>query len=683
MGFGMILNKPQVYMIINSSKKLYPLFFLLSIAFGSASAQELDSLLNMDAFTEESDLQKELNKATKVASGKALSTRETPGILSVISAEEIQNAGARDMIDVLRLVPGFDVGQDVNFITGVSMRGNWAHEGKVLILLNGFQMNDLLFQNTPLANRFPIDFIDRIEIIRGPGSALYGGSAEYGVINIVTKSTESLNGVIVTGAGGFHADGIGRLNGGVMIGERKKNYSWDISAYAGNGIVSDTKDFQDPYIDSLPHNLISSTQMNPTNLSAGFSFKGLTIRGMYDQYISGDPITRVTFNQGYGSIQYDWKASKKLTITPKVVYSNQVPWTTALQEDGTYTYRIRAQRYQASVNANYAISRKFTLDFGSTYFQDEAKDLLGSLRYQDSTSNDFSFNDYAVYAQGLLKTRLANITVGFRYEKNSRTDGAFVPRLALTKKIENFHFKALYSEAFRTPSIENVNIAYNGEKIKPELATVFELEVGYQFTPEMLLSVNGFSLSNSNVIIYGTYLENEATTSHKLDYYKNYDKSGTRGIEAVYSYRKKNWYAHVTYSFAQAIKDNTVDIYQALQTSKQYVGQLMQKLTVNTCFTVSKGLSVNPTFVFGGRRYAYTDYATVPVSTPLNPYALVNLFINYRNVLVNGLTIGVGVYDLLNERPAIPQAYNSGALPIPGRSREYVLKVSYQLDFKK
>ncbi|MFM9839328.1 MAG: TonB-dependent receptor plug domain-containing protein [Cyclobacteriaceae bacterium] len=670
------------------------LFILLLMApMERVFSQELDSLLGMSAFTEESELQKQLNKATKVASGKALSTRETPGILSVISAEEIENSGARDLIDVLRLVPGFDVGQDINFITGLSMRGNWAHEGKVLILLNGFQMNDLLYQNVALANHFPIDFIDRIEIIRGPGSALYGGSAEYGVINIVTKSTESLNGVIVTGAGGFHSDAIGRLNAGVMIAEHKKNYSWDLSAYAGNGILSDSKSFQDLFKDSLKQNLINTTQMNPTNLNFGFSSKGLSIRGMYDSYIGGDPFTRVTFSQGYGSIQYDWKPSDKLTITPRLIYSNQIPWTLASKVNDVYSFKVRAQRVQTSINFNYLLSRKFSLDFGTLYFQDDAKDLLESFHYDDKTSNTFSFNNYAFYAQGLLKTRLANITLGFRYEKNSRTDGAFVPRIALTKKIENFHFKALFSEAFRTPSIENVAISYNKQKIKPEFATVFELELGYQFTPEMLLSINGFSLSNTNVIIYGVYSATDVNQTNNTDYYKNYDKTGTKGVEAVYAYRTKNWYANITYSFSQANSDNTVDIYQVGETTNQYVGQLMQKLTANTCFTVAKGLTVNPTLILGGKRYAYTNFTTeldvngdpikVPASTQLNPYALANLFINYKNVLLNGLTIGAGLYDLFNERPALPQMYNSGSAAIPGRSREYVLKVSYQLDFKK
>ena len=174
---------------------------VLALTCYSVQGQDLDSLMNLNAFTEESDLQKMLNKNVSVSS-QNLSTRETPGIISVVTAEEIQNSGARDMIDVLRLVPGFDVAQDLQFVMGLSLRGNWANEGKVLVLMDGQPFNELLYQSVAVGNRFPDDAIERIEIIRGPGSAQYGGSAEYGVINIITKAASSLTGVGVYGTAG-------------------------------------------------------------------------------------------------------------------------------------------------------------------------------------------------------------------------------------------------------------------------------------------------------------------------------------------------------------------------------------------------------------------------------------------------------------------------------------------------
>ena len=95
---------------------------VLALSCYSLHGQDLDSLINLNAFTEESDLQRMLNKNVSVSQN--LTTRETPGIISVVTAEEIQNSGARDMIDVLRLVPGFDVAQDLQFVMGLSLRGN-------------------------------------------------------------------------------------------------------------------------------------------------------------------------------------------------------------------------------------------------------------------------------------------------------------------------------------------------------------------------------------------------------------------------------------------------------------------------------------------------------------------------------------------------------------------------------
>ena len=119
------------------------------------------------------------------------------------------------------------------------------------------------------------------------------------------------------------------------------------------------------------------------------------------------------------------------------------------------------------------------------------------------------------------------------------------------------------------------------------------------------------------------------------------------------------------------------------QTNQNNAGQLAHMVTLNTNVNLTRKLSANITAIYGGKRYAYLrDFGTDPVSEELPAYMLANLFLNYRNV-VPGLTIGIGAYDLLNEKPVVPEAYSSDYAPIPGRSREYVVKLSYQLNFKK
>jgi outer membrane cobalamin receptor len=664
-------------MFIRRARIVALLIFLCPI---TAFSQDLDSLLNMSAFTAESELQKVLNKGTTVSSSRALTTRETPGIISLITAEEIENSGARDLTDILRLVPGFDIAQDLQFVLGIGLRGNWANEGKVLVLMDGQPFNELLYQTVAVGNRFPVDAIERIEIIRGPGSAIYGGSAEYGVINIITKAAESLNGVAVYGTSGFHSGNTGRTNAGVMLAKRNENFAIDLSFFKGKSIVSDESAYQDLYGESDPKDLAATTHADPMNVNFGLKYKGFALRTMYDEFESADPFLFISYKNFFGDLRYNWKVSPKLTIIPQLKYYNQVPWTWGDQETGEKFFNVRATRMQSQLEAVFDVSRKVNINFGALYFTDKGEDLLFDDSFRGAKT--FTLDNYAFFAQALFKHRLANATVGFRFEKNNYYGAAFVPRMALTKKIENFHFKVLYSQAFRAPSIQNINIALNGE-IKPEKSNVFEAEFGYQFTPEMLLAVNAFSLTTNDILSYGS----EGTGGDDFtEWYENATKTGTRGAELIYSIRKKSWYANFSYSYSQAIEgDETVATYTVPQTTKQYVGMLSQKITLNSAFYVTKNISINPSFIYGGKRYAYTavdELSEESVATELAPYLLANVFVNFRNI-VPGLNAGVGVYDLLNEKPVFAQAYNGGYAPVPGRSREYVVKLSYRLDFKK
>lgn len=653
------------------------LLFLLSpcLAFG----QDLDSLMNMSAFTAESELQKVLNQNLTVSSSKALTTRETPGIISLVTAEEIQNSGARDLTDVLRLVPGFDIAQDLQFVMGIGLRGNWANEGKVLVMMDGMPFNELLYQTVAMGNRFPVDAIERIEIIRGPGSAVYGGSAEYGVINIITKAAETLDGVAVYGAGGFHSNAVGRTNAGVMLAQKSADFSWDVSFFKGQGIVSDASSYQDLYQEAEPQDLSKTTTSDPMNINVGLKYKGLMLRTMYDEFETSDPFLFISYKNFYSDLRYLWKVSPKIVIIPQVKYYNQVPWTWGSSDTKEKFFNIRATRLLSQVEAVYDISRKININFGGLYFTDEGTDLLTGDAFRGEKT--FQLNNFAFFAQGLLKHRLANATIGFRYEKNNRYGAAFVPRMALTKKIENFHFKILYSQAFRAPSIQNINLARTG-KVTPEKSNVFEFELGYQFTPEMLLAANAFSLTTKDILTYGS----EGTAGDDFtEWYENATKTGTRGVEVIYTVRKKLWYANLTYSFSRAIKgDETVETYTVPQTTRQYAGMLAQKVTLNTAVHIMPKISFNPSFIYGGKRYGYAtiDDEGESIASELDSYLLVNSFLNMRDIL-KGFTAGVGIYDILNEQPSIPQAYNGGYAPVPGRSREFVVKLSYQLNFKK
>jgi outer membrane receptor for ferrienterochelin and colicin len=258
----------------------------------------LEQLLKIKAHGVPSELEKLINSLIAVASKKPLNTRESPSIVSLITEDEIKKSGARDLIDVLRLVPGIDFGLDVEGVVGIGMRGNWAHEGKVLLLLDGQEMNEIMFATTQFGNHFPVDQIKKIEVIRGPGSAIYGGFAEYGVINIVTRQADDIKGINPSFTYGQMQNSFGRRNLNLALGNKKGDLSYSISGLIGQSQRSDQ-----PYTDmnDSVYNMAGNSDLNPRYFNAALGYKGLSVRCIGDFY-------QTKVGTGYGDVIKDGPA---------------------------------------------------------------------------------------------------------------------------------------------------------------------------------------------------------------------------------------------------------------------------------------------------------------------------------------------------------------------------------------
>src|SRR5947208_12775182 len=109
-----------------------------------------------------------------------------------------QKYGYRTLADILRSVRGFDITYDRNF-TYAGVRGINRPEtcnSRVLLLIDGHRINNNIYEQAMLGTEFPldVDLIDRVEVVRGPSSSLYGTSAFFAVINVITRKAEQLNG---------------------------------------------------------------------------------------------------------------------------------------------------------------------------------------------------------------------------------------------------------------------------------------------------------------------------------------------------------------------------------------------------------------------------------------------------------------------------------------------------------
>ena len=124
---------------------------------------------------------------------------ESPSSISVITAEDIRRSGATTIADLLRRIPGLDVMRITPSDAQISARGfNESNNNEMLLLIDGRSayvdfFGVVVWDNLPIV----MEEIERIEIIRGPGSALYGANAFSGVINIITKTPEQAKGTTV------------------------------------------------------------------------------------------------------------------------------------------------------------------------------------------------------------------------------------------------------------------------------------------------------------------------------------------------------------------------------------------------------------------------------------------------------------------------------------------------------
>ena len=665
----------------------YPLshLFVLGIVclpLASYGQQPADSLLlemqNMSAYEEASALQARLNDKMGVGSHIGLSSRETPGIVSVITAQEIQSIGARDFMDVMRLVPGFDFASDVDFAVGPTIRGNWAMEGKLLLMVDGVKYNELLYQNLFFGNHLPVDQIERVEVIRGPGSAIYGGTAEYGVINIITKGAAGLNGISVNGSYGTYKDDYARRNLGLSVGKNWGDLAVDVTALKGQGNRSDR-----PYLpmgSSEPLEILSNGRgrTDQTFLSAGMKYKGLSARFLMDDYLWAAPYADIQSRSLNAIVKWEAKVGERLTLTPQISYTNQIPWfyKEILDEENAYPYKIRAERATATLTAGYRAGKRMYLTLGTEWFSERATDLLNRGNFGDV--QQVSYNNIAGFGEALLKHRLANLTAGLRAEHHSAFGAALAPRFALTKHVNRWHFKGLASGAYRAPGIENIN---TNPDIQPERTTSFELETGYQFTKDMLLAVNLFKISTRDVIIYYT---GEDADGNWEEYYANADYMGSTGVEVTYQMRRPRWFTNVSYSYSHASDKNTVDLYKVEGKDHLNVGIAAHKFTLHGGYRITNHLSLNPSVVRLGERWGYARLGAdeSPLLERFAPILLLNLHLQYKDLLP-GLTLGVGAHNLLDHDNNFIQAYNDYSAPVPGAGREFTVKASYDLKFKK
>jgi outer membrane receptor protein involved in Fe transport len=211
---------------------------------------------------------------------------EAPASVSFINAEDIRRYGYRTLADILRGVRGMYVSDDRNFsllgTRGFAKPGDY--NDRILLLINGQRANDSLFGQAEIGPELGIDpaMFERVEIIRGPASSLYGDNAFFAVVNVITRSGASINGASIVVEGGSLGSMLTRASAG-----RRLASGIDVAFSATYEQSDGVQQLYFPAFDTAATNHGVAEGLDGERVGQLYGqlrFKGLTLTGVYGRW---------------------------------------------------------------------------------------------------------------------------------------------------------------------------------------------------------------------------------------------------------------------------------------------------------------------------------------------------------------------------------------------------------------
>jgi outer membrane receptor protein involved in Fe transport len=459
------------------STKLAPagLLLLLLAPRGSAAQQPaaadalgLDSLLNVPIS----------------ASGKYQETaRQAASSVTIITRELIEGFGYRTMEEMLAGVAGFYLSNDRNY-SYLGARGfsrPTDFNNRFLLLVDGHALNDGIWGSAPLELPVDLQSLERVEIVRGPGSALYGTGAVLGVINLVTRSGSALGATHLAVHGGSY----GRRGASAVIDRRFKSGLG--LAITGTWDASDGQDLFYPEYEApathlgVAHNLDwerrwlvqAKAERGDLTFSGWLSRRVKAIpTGSYGMTFDASP-AQTADSYGFAELRYehDLDASKQVRLrgfVDRYAYEGIYPY------DG-YDYLDRARDESVGTEAS------FRWNIGSAQHLTVGAEYRRHLRGMYAATSSLDDSGVAGYhvpytvASAFVEHEfqpIAHVTVlgGIRVDDYTATGSSVTPRAAvLYDPARGTTLKLLYGRAFRAPNLNESQLDGFGYKLNPSL----------------------------------------------------------------------------------------------------------------------------------------------------------------------------------------------------------------------
>jgi len=592
---------------------------------------------------------------------------EAPGVITTISAQDIEQSGARDLTEILMMVPGFQLASDVQNGLAFGFRGNWAHEGKILWMLDGVPMNEIGYGTYVVGNRMPLAMIDKIEIIRGSGSSLFGGLAGLGVINIISKKSQGINGHRLTASGSFSKNKRGRFETGYLFGGKLANGTEiTISANLVEGNRSN-KLYQNPTGSSV--NFADSSSVNNASLYLVIKKNALVCKQYFEDYkfqATYEPIysqTR-TYFQDYS---YTFEREKIRVITG-ARYTHQLPWNSLFGDPAFYgSQNIVTGRLQGTLHGNYKLNNRFQFAFGTEFQSDWYKYFF---RQHQAKANPTQqrYNGISFYTEINADFQFARVSAGIRIDKYAFFKPLLAPRVSITKKFGNFFYKVSENYSYKLPTLYNIVLSDNFS-IVPEAIHELQAQLGYN-DKQWDVSAVYFVNSIDRLIVFSVdSLQNEN--------YRNRGSMNTKGIETEIHWKNKDYQFQFTHSYYQSFGLFNDYIQPTGQTAALALPQ--HKITMLAGFRVNRHMRMQISNITRGKFQSIHPTEETSLITTNKPTHQLQLVVQLDHLAGNKLAITAGVFNILNQSIVYSFPYMTGYQPLLEMGREFHLQLSLKL----
>ena len=526
-----------------------------------------------------------------IATKHGIPISKAPSIVTVITAEEIKHLGYRTLVEILRTVPGFAILKWQSFgEVYPEVRGVTGSE-RIRLMIDGHHVNNPLTSGAFLIfDDFPVENIKRIEIIRGPGSAVYGENALLSVINIITYDAEDIDGVkFSAGFGRYdtHEENIvfgktfGELTISGMYRYRETNgFNGTINSDSQTILDSKVSPFGYPTASMAPGSV--DDERREYNMNLKLNYKDFYAEGLYINKNHGPYIgPGLALNDGselqnnYVFIEAGYKRTfdYRFTLRPRAYYDqfDNANFIKAFPDGTTFppgitlsgvpegfvTYQngfigdgsVSEKVVGAEIPIDYELFDGNTLTIGTEFrliqqtnvrFQTNFNPVsLQPLNSIKDFSDEFPFlkettrRIWSFYFQDIWDiTKDINITLGLRFDQYTGFSGEINPRAAFSWEfMENATLRLLYGRSFRPPSFvemftTNQPALLGNENLKPEILHSYEIGLSYRFNKYITSNINYYYNHYDDLITLNAVTDAVITAR-----YEHFGEAHIQGVE--------------------------------------------------------------------------------------------------------------------------------------------------------